>query len=132
MRNSDSTKYPKRKAETGSGLLTNLLSVFGLALAFALILFLTSGRLDWWMAWIYISARVVIALVSTFMIRTRSPDLLEERFHPGKGVKTWDRPLSRITTLLIPAMLIISGLDERFGWSLPAGLAHLLARTRYS
>ena len=51
------------------------------------------------------------------MITTKSPGLLEERLHPGAGVKAWDRPLASITTLLVLVILIVTGLDHRFGWS---------------
>jgi protein-S-isoprenylcysteine O-methyltransferase Ste14 len=80
-------------------------------------LFLSSGRLDWVMAWVYIGLRVGIAAVSMQMISTLFPGLLEERFHPREGVKAWDRPLSGITTLLLLVILIVAGLDIRYKWS---------------
>lgn len=51
------------------------------------------------------------------MIASKYPGLLEERFHPGEGVKAWDRPLASITTLVSLVILIVAGLDIRFGWS---------------
>lgn len=95
----------------------NLLGVIGLTVVFAAALFLSSGHLDWGMAWVYVSIRVGIAVVSMLMIASKNPGLLEERFRPGEGVKAWDRPLTSITTLLLPVILIVAGLDMRFGGS---------------
>ena len=75
------------------------------------------------MAWIYIGIRVGISVVSLFLITSKYPGLLEERFHSGEGVKTWDRPLASITTLLLLGIIIVAGLDMRFGWSPELALA---------
>jgi protein-S-isoprenylcysteine O-methyltransferase Ste14 len=96
--------------------LRNLIGVVGLAAAWAAILFVSSGRLDWVMAWVYVGIRVIIAAASMLAI-AEHPGLLEERFHPGEGFEAWDRPLASITTLLWPVILVVAGLDMRFGWS---------------
>lgn len=69
------------------------------------------------MAWIYIGIRVSIAAISLFLITSKYPGLLEERYHSGEGAKAWDRLLASITTLLLLGILIVAGLDMRFGWS---------------
>jgi protein-S-isoprenylcysteine O-methyltransferase Ste14 len=97
--------------------LRRLLGIVGLTAALAGTLFLSSGRLDWAMAWVYVGIRVGIAAVSMLMIASKDPGLLEERFQPGEGVKAWDRSLASMTTLLWPVILIVAGLDMRFGWS---------------
>jgi protein-S-isoprenylcysteine O-methyltransferase Ste14 len=95
----------------------NLLSLVGLIVVLITTLFLSSGRLDWGIAWCYICLRVTIAAVSMIRIASENPGLIEERFNPGDEVKTWDRPLANTTTLLLPVTLVIAGLDLRFGWS---------------
>lgn len=94
-----------------------LLGIVSLTAAFAATLFLSSGDLKWGMAWVYVIIHVGLSAVSMRMITSKHPGLLEERMQPGEGVKTWDKPLASITTLLVPVILIISGLDKRFGWS---------------
>ena len=103
--------------------LRNLIGIVGLTAALAATLFLTSGRLDWVMAWVYVGIRVGMSGVSMLMIASRYPGLLEERFDPGEGVKAWDRPLAGTTTLLWPVILIVAGLDMRFGWSPETAIA---------
>lgn len=94
-----------------------LLSAVGLALALAAALFLASGRLDWWMAWIYIGVRVATAATSMLWMASKHPGMLDERFHPGEGAKGWDRWLGGGSTLLALVTLIVAGLDARFAWS---------------
>jgi protein-S-isoprenylcysteine O-methyltransferase Ste14 len=69
------------------------------------------------MAWVYVGLRVAVAAVGMLMIAAMHPGLLAERFRPGAGVKAWDRWLAGMTTLLLPVLLIVAGLDKRFGWS---------------
>jgi protein-S-isoprenylcysteine O-methyltransferase Ste14 len=97
--------------------LRRVIGTVGLTAALAAALFLSSGRLDWTMAWVYVALRASMAAVSMLMIASRHPGLLEERFDPGEGVKAWDRPLATMTTFLWPVILIVAGLDVRFRWS---------------
>lgn len=94
-----------------------LMSSAGLVAALAASLFLSSGRLDWGMAWIYIGLRVIVGATGMLMVASRCPGLLDERFHPAQGAKAWDRPLASLGSLLILVMLIVAGLDIRFRWS---------------
>jgi len=109
------TKHPIRNADNDSGFLRTLMSVIGLSVILSATLILSSGRLDWVMAWVYIGIRVSLSGISIWMISIRYPGLWDERFHPRGGAKNWDKPLSSITTLLFPISLIVAGLDKRFG-----------------
>ena len=56
-----------------------------------------------------------------------SPELMAERGQPRENVKDWDRVLTSLTTFPILALLIVAGLDERFGWSPELAVAiHLI------
>jgi protein-S-isoprenylcysteine O-methyltransferase Ste14 len=85
--------------------------------ALAAALFLSSGDLKWGMAWVYIILHVSISAISMRIMTAKSPGLLAERLHPGAGVKAWDKLLASVTMLLVPVILIVSGLDRRCGWS---------------
>ena len=91
-----------------------------LQLAFMLVilaasLFLTSGRLDWLMAWVYLGLYVGM-IVATALVIER--DLIAERARIGEGTKDWDRVLGSLALFLVtPGALIVAGLDKRFGWS---------------
>jgi protein-S-isoprenylcysteine O-methyltransferase Ste14 len=80
-------------------------------------LFISSGKLDWNWAWLYIGVYVLgIVINASFMLRTR-PELIAERAGGQENVKGWDRVIVKITAPVWIAMMIITGLDERWGWS---------------
>jgi len=112
---------PDTKPESGRRVLGDSVGVIGVAAVLIATLFLSSGRLDWVMAWLYLAARVATGVAAALVITSRYPGLLEERFRPGAGVRAWDRPLSAATMLLSLVTLIVAGLDVRFGW--PPGLS---------
>jgi len=94
-------------------------------LIFAASLFLTSGRLDWIMAWAYLGLYVGM-IVATGLVIER--DLVAERARIGEGTKDWDRVLGSLAIFLVtPGALIVAGLDERFGWSQLAPAVQIVA-----
>ena len=85
-----------------------------------LVLFISSGQLDWWMAWVYSIVGVVLSLVSRVLMAHRHPDLVAERasYRDAEGVKEWDKKLVPLVAQVGPfLMLLVAGLDKRFGWS---------------
>ena len=85
-----------------------------------LVLFISSGQLDWWMAWVYSIVSVVASLGSRVLMARRHPDLVAERasFRDAEGVKEWDKKLVPLVAQVGPLiMLVVAGLDRRFGWS---------------
>ncbi len=90
-----------------------------LSAVFPLFLFPFAGRWDWGVAWILIITLIVATLVSRWLAFREHPDLLDERASSfgAEDAKPWDKVLSPamgITPLLV---LIVAGLDERFGWT---------------
>ncbi len=114
MINSKGLNSPERNNAT---VLRNWLGTAGLAAALGMSLFLSFGRVDWLMGWIYIGLRVGTGVVSMVVMIKKYPGLLEERFHPGGGAKAWDNLISNLTILFSLVTLIVAGLDMRFGWS---------------
>jgi len=84
-------------------------------------LFLAAGRMDWPMAWAYMG---VVLVNSAILALIMDPELQAERSGVGEGVKRWDLFLAVYLGRLGPlAMLIVAGLDRRFGWSAEVPLA---------
>jgi protein-S-isoprenylcysteine O-methyltransferase Ste14 len=84
------------------------------------ILFITAGTADWPMAWMYVIMLLAATLGSRLIVLLRNPDLLRERsrFTRSEGTEPWDRILVFIVGLLGPmAIMVVAGLDHRFGWS---------------
>jgi protein-S-isoprenylcysteine O-methyltransferase Ste14 len=82
------------------------------------ILFLSSGRLDWWFAWVYLGIFVLGVGVNSFVILRTNLELIAERarqFTPE--TKKWDRILATLWGLTSGLVsLMVAGLDVRFGW----------------
>jgi len=87
--------------------------------ALAALLFLSSGRLDWVMAWVYIGAFAIVLVVMVVYQELSNPELLAERseLKPREGVQTWDVILSAVIRLSLLSSYVVAGLDVRFGWN---------------
>lgn len=85
----------------------------------AVILFVSSGRLNWGMAWIYIGMTTAFTAVSRILMLRIHPDLAIERAHfsDKSDIKPWDKVLMPLGIIVATAMLIVAGLDRRFEWS---------------
>ena len=88
-------------------------------LAFGSMLFLPAGTFRYWQAWVFLAVFALSTWVpSVYLLRT-NPAALERRMRAGPLAET--RVLQRIviTVMFIcfPAMLVVSALDHRFGWS---------------
>jgi protein-S-isoprenylcysteine O-methyltransferase Ste14 len=84
------------------------------------ILFISAGTLRWSMAWVHSGLVIVLTLGSRLAMFRWNPDLAQERanYRNAEGVKSWDRYLGVLVGIYGNlAMLIVAGLDKRFGWS---------------
>jgi protein-S-isoprenylcysteine O-methyltransferase Ste14 len=84
------------------------------------VLFIAAGRLDWVWAWVYVGLIVFFTFVSRIAVIRTNPDLIAERAQSleREDIRGWDRLILFFLLLIGPlAMMIMAGLDERFGWS---------------
>ena len=89
----------------------------------AAVLILSSGRLNWGWAWVFIVLNLVgIAINATVLLRY-SPETIAERAK-ADGMKDWDRVVAGLwaVTHFVLTMLI-AGLDRRWGWTGLIGFA---------
>jgi len=97
--------------------LRNIFLSFLIALVFIAILFIAAGTFRWFWAWILALAMLAGTTLGVVLL---DPGLLEERTGVKKGYERRDFPLALIIGRLGPlAILIVAGLDFRFGWSVP-------------
>jgi protein-S-isoprenylcysteine O-methyltransferase Ste14 len=82
------------------------------------LLFAAAGRLDWLAAWVYLGLNFgSVAVISLVMMR-HNPGLVAERSQVKADAKVWDRLLVKAINILgLGSMLLIAGLDQRYGWS---------------
>lgn len=115
--NKSAVEPPNGETDAASGMRLKAVIRFGIyILILAAILFASAGRLNWIMGWAYMGVYGAIIVASALVIPI-DPEFVEERTQAKEGVKAWDKPLAIIGSVLFPtAMLVVAGLDMRFGW----------------
>ena len=102
-----------------SPLFLRFLQLLILVILQALLLFVSAGTIHWPAGWLYIGLYVImLAAASIILIPTRK-EVIEERSQGSKGGKTWDRWLTQLMVIPTLGLLVVAGLDERFGGSPP-------------
>jgi protein-S-isoprenylcysteine O-methyltransferase Ste14 len=88
----------------------------------AVALFGSAGRIDWWAAWAALAVMAAWIAATAIILFRYNPDLLAERLGPRKGSRPWDTAIMSLLGLIQLARYIITGLDQRYGWTsgLPA------------
>ncbi len=89
------------------------------------ILFLSAGRADWPMAWVFLGAYLACLVITVLMITRSNPEMIAERaeYKPRPGVRNWDTLLTTLFRLSFLVTALIPSLDVRFGWTKPIPLA---------
>ncbi|WP_099037928.1 methyltransferase family protein [Mycobacterium neglectum] len=92
--------------------------VFGLVF-FGLALFWPAGTFHYWQAWLFIFVFIFATMGPSLYLAVKMPDALKRRMKAGPFAET--RPLQKViitgTVLSVAAVLVVSALDHRFGWS---------------
>jgi protein-S-isoprenylcysteine O-methyltransferase Ste14 len=93
-------------------------SLFGLVF-FGVFLFGPAGTFAYWQAWVFIAIFTAMSSGPTMYWGLRKPDVLRRRMHAGPIAET--RTAQKFATVgtvaMVIAVLIVSALDHRFGWS---------------
>jgi len=92
----------------------------------AVVLFLSSGRLDWIMGWALFGITLLWVIATATVLIQRNPRLIAERLGPKKGSKAWDTAIMSIVGLAALAKLLIAGLDMRNDWTTEIALPYQL------
>jgi len=113
------------KAGASTGILKLLVRVVMAVAVLGAILFLSSGRADWPMAWVFLGVYLACVVIMVLMTAPSNPELVAERaeFRPRPGVRNWDTILSTLFRLSFLVTVLVPGLDRRFGWTKPIPLA---------
>ena len=95
---------------------------------FMVLLFLPAGTLHYWQGWAFLGVFAVVSLVPTVFLGRLDPATVERRMHAGPTAET--RPVQKAVVvgivLSFTGMLVVAGLDRRFGWSsVPTALSVL-------
>jgi len=109
-------------------LLKTLASLAALILVVGAIIFAAAGTTDYWQAWLFLACYFAASLVVSFWLARNDTALLERRMRGGpfaEGERS-QKIIMAITSLGFVALLVVPGLDRRFGWSSMPGSVAIL------
>ena len=93
--------------------------IFGVVF-FAVLLLWPAGTVNYWQAWVFITVFIVSTLVPSIYLAVKDPAALQRRMKAGPTAET--RTIQKLvitgTIVAVVAVLVVSALDHRFGWSL--------------
>jgi protein-S-isoprenylcysteine O-methyltransferase Ste14 len=97
---------------------TTASGLFGLAF-FAVLLFWPAGTFHYWQAWVFIAVFMIDTLVSSVYLAVKDPAALRRRMKAGPTAetRTFQKLVITGTIVAVVAVLVVSALDHRFGWS---------------
>ena len=90
-----------------------------LGVVMAALLFGSAGMLRWWEAWVYLFLFFTLSALVTADLMRRDPALLERRLKGGPQAERRgaQRVIMAVASLAFLSVLVVPGLDVRFGWS---------------
>jgi protein-S-isoprenylcysteine O-methyltransferase Ste14 len=96
-----------------------LVSLVVLLVIMAALIFLPAGTFKFWQAWVFLAVYFGSSFAITLYLMKNDPRLLQRRM---RGGPTAERQLTQkiimsLTSLGFIALLVVPGLDHRFGWS---------------
>jgi len=88
-------------------------------IAFSILLFLAAGKWGWLWGWVYMILLTLAMAAHIAVLVPNNPALLADRAGGirQQGTKRWDVWLATIASLAGISIMIIAGLDERWGWT---------------
>ncbi|BBX45851.1 isoprenylcysteine carboxylmethyltransferase family protein [Mycobacterium cookii] len=96
----------------------SLSGVVGILISLAL-LFVPAGTFRYWQGWVFLTVFALATWIPTIYLMRTNPAALERRMHAGPTKET--RPVEKAIIVIafasLAAMVVVSVLDHRFGWS---------------
>lgn len=88
--------------------------------ALAIIVFLAAGTLAYWQGWLFLAVFAAWSAGTSIYFYYRDPALLEKRMRAGPGAETEpvQKRIQLFTSVVMVALIVVSVLDYRFGWSI--------------
>lgn len=96
-----------------------IVQLFVVVIVIPFLPLLVTWRWNWWEGWVVGIVYALGFVVSRLLVAQHHPDLLAERAHSleQENAKPWDKVLAPIVALGGAVLLLVAGLDVRFGWS---------------
>ena len=102
------------------------IGLIALVLVMAALIFGAAGTRHYWQGWVFLVCYFGASIAITLYLATRDPALLARRMRGGPWAEKepTQRVIMSIASAGFLALLVVAGLDHRFGWSqMPDGVA---------
>jgi len=96
---------------------------------YAALLVLSAGKWDWFWGWVFLLLMVLAMAAHVLVLVPINPALLADRAGGLRqpGSKRWDIWLATLMSLFFFSIVVVAGLDERWGWTGEIALGWRLA-----
>ncbi len=96
-----------------------LVSLGLLGLAMGLLVFLPAGTVHYWQAWVFLAVYLTVSLLVALYLLWKDPALVQRRMKGGPTAegRGTQKIIMAFASLGFCALLVVPGLDHRFGWS---------------
>jgi protein-S-isoprenylcysteine O-methyltransferase Ste14 len=93
--------------------------IAGLLVPLAVLVFVSAGTIYFWQGWLFLLSLSVLVIAITAYLFKHDPALVERRTRFGVSAESRPRQkiIQAINLAMFVAIIIVSGLDHRFGWS---------------
>ncbi len=96
--------------------------MLGIALGMVLyvaLLFLPAGKWGWFWGWVFMALMILAMAAHVLVLVPINPALLADRAGGMRqpGAKPWDIRLTIAASLFFVSIVVVAGLDERWGWT---------------
>src|SRR5213596_791783 len=110
-------------------LFKGLLSLVGLIVVMGALVFAAAGTFEYWQAWLFLACYFIASLIVSWWLVRYDPALLERRMRGGPLAESErnQKIIMTITSLGFVGLLVVPGLDHRFGWSQMSGAVAVIA-----
>lgn len=85
--------------------------------AILLLPFTAASTPHWERGWCWLGLQLVTLAVSVVLIRAKNPGLFRARMEHLRPLESFDKIFSAFYVLAMTALLVVAGLDARWGWS---------------
>ena len=113
----NTTVQKSRKTGLSRGVVNRFIQLAIAIIVQALILFGTAGSLRYPEGWAYLIQYVGFIILNAFLLLPGGKELIEERSRILENTRGWDRVVSVLYAIFGLGILVVAGLDWRFGWS---------------
>lgn len=111
---------PKKPTDGGMDIGQLRRTAYGRLLVAALFLgvlfFLPAGTFDYWEAWVYLGVLLIPMFATSSYLLRRDPELLARRMRQ-KEPQAAQQLIVTVFAVMFTAILLVPGLDYRYGWS---------------